>query len=137
MAVQGLITNKEMIFTIVCIVIMFIAAYYIKKIHINRSNIMAISVGAGIYLVLIIAAVLLFGTITYSKLSWYVIGTVISWIVAMIVSSLALPLDYNRTELLEFEDEEYKYYVRAVPKAQVARESVRVKRIYSRKREKV
>ena len=40
---------------------------------------------------------------------------------------------YGR-DSLEFEDEEYKYYVRAVPKAMVTKESVKIKRIYSRKR---
>ncbi len=130
---QDMIAYKEMIFTIICVVIMFLVVFYAKKIRVNRSNEMAISTGAGVYLILIIISSMLFGNMTYSKLIWFVVGAVISCIVAMIVSGVIVPLDYNRTEILEFEDEEYKYYVRAVPKAAVARRSVKIKRIYSRR----
>lgn len=126
-------SDMELWYTLLCVVIVFLAVYYLKKINVNKSNIMAISIGAGIYLILILISNLLMGSMSYTRLIWIVAGTLISWILAMIISGIVLPLDYNRTELLEFEDDEYKYYVRAVPKASISRESVKIKRIYTRK----
>ncbi len=131
--IGGVFGYSEMWYTILCIAIVFAATFLIKKVRVNMSNQLAIALGSGVYLILIIICNLAYGTMTYSRLLWFVIGTVISCIVAMTVSTIVLPLDYNRTEFIEFEDEEYKYYVRAVPKAAISKESVKIKRIYSRK----
>ena len=95
---------------------------------------MAISIGTGLYLILILISNLACESMTYNKLFWIVLGSILTCILAIIITDLILPLDYNRTELIEFEDDEYKYFVRAVPKASVSRKSVKIKRISSRKR---
>ena len=41
---------------------------------------------------------------------------------------LLLTLDYTRVERLQFEDDEYYYYVKAVPKALIAQQQRNVKR---------
>ena len=41
-------------------------------------------------------------------------------------------LDYSRTERLQFEDDEYYYYVKAVPKALVAGSDKQIKRFGGR-----
>jgi hypothetical protein len=43
-------------------------------------------------------------------------------------------VDYTRTEYLQFEDDEYYYYVKAVPKAAVAIPEKTVKRINERQK---
>lgn len=136
MALSGLFGYREMWFTLVCMAAAFFVTWYLKKVNINQSHQMALCVGSGVYLILILASSLILGSITYSKLLWTVAGTLISLVLALFITGIIFPLDYSRTELLEFEDEEYKYYVRAVPKASISRESVRIKRIYSRKEEK-
>ena len=42
-------------------------------------------------------------------------------------------VDYTRTEYLQFDDDEYYYYVKAVPKMKVAVEEKTVKHINERK----
>ena len=133
MVISGVFTYKEMWYSLGCMILVFFAVYYIKRININKSNEMAIAMGSGIYLISMLVCSLAFGNITTAKLTQTVIGTVVSCLLAVIISSVILPLDYNRTEHLEFEDEEYKYYVRAVPKSIISKESVRIKRIYSRR----
>ena len=51
------------------------------------------------------------------------------------IQFLFFNLDYSRTERLQFEDDEYYYYVKAVPKAVVSSTNKRVKR-FSGKDEK-
>jgi hypothetical protein len=62
-----------------------------------------------------------------------VIGIVVSVILALIYQFFVFAVDYSRTEYLQYEDDEYYYYVKAVPKITVSAPDVKVHRIYSRK----
>lgn len=62
-----------------------------------------------------------------------VLGILASVILALIYQFFVFAVDYSRTEYLQYEDEEYCYYVKAVPKIAVSAPDVKVHRIYSRK----
>ena len=55
------------------------------------------------------------------------IGAVIAGVLAFIIEFLFCGLNYSRTERLQFEDDEYYYYVKAVPKASVSASKRNVK----------
>lgn len=55
------------------------------------------------------------------------IGAVIAGILAFVIEFLFCGLNYSRTERLQFEDDEYYYYVKAVPKALVSASKRNVK----------
>ena len=59
----------------------------------------------------------------------FFVGIILSAILVWLVQFMRLALNYASVENLQFEDEEYYYYVRAVPKMNVAAPSKRVKRI--------
>ena len=48
-----------------------------------------------------------------------IIYTVVSVVVGLVLEFFVFGGDYTRTERLEYEDDEYYYYVKAVPKATV------------------
>ena len=48
------------------------------------------------------------------------IFSVIAILIGMVLELFVFGGDYSRTERLEYEDDEYYYYVKAVPKATVA-----------------
>ena len=48
---------------------------------------------------------------------------------AFVVQFFRFNLDYSRTEKVQFEDDEYYYYVKAVPKMTVATPEKKVKKI--------
>ena len=54
---------------------------------------------------------------------------IISIVIALIVQFLYNVIDYTREETFEFEDEEYYYYVRAIPKVTVEEEEFNVTQI--------
>jgi len=56
-------------------------------------------------------------------------GIILSTVLVWVIQFMHLALNYASVEHLQFEDEEYYYYVRAVPKMNVAAPSKRVKRI--------
>lgn len=62
-----------------------------------------------------------------------VLGILASVILALIYQFFVFAVDYTRTEYLQYEDDEYCYYVKAVPKIAVSAPDVKVHRIYSRK----
>ena len=61
------------------------------------------------------------------------LGTFGSMIIVLIGQFMRLMLNYTGVENLQFEDEEYVYYVRAIPKANVAAPSKRIKRFSVRR----
>ena len=49
--------------------------------------------------------------------------------VGMVMEFFLFHLDYTRTEIVQFEDDDYYYYVKAVPKISVPKPEVQVKNI--------
>ena len=62
-----------------------------------------------------------------------IFGIVVSVVIALIYQFFVFAVDYTRTEYLQYEDDDYYYYVKAVPKLTVSAPDVKVQRIYSRK----
>lgn len=131
---QGVFTNQEMLIMLVVMFVAFMLTHFVKRANISRSYEVAIAVGTGVYIILTIASELLFGSMTTTKLLTYCIGGLVSGGLAVLITSVIKPLDYSRTETVEFEDEEYNYYVKAVPKYAFKSETVSVKKINKRKK---
>lgn len=58
-----------------------------------------------------------------------ILSTVISVLAGFVLEFFVFGGDYSRTERLEYEDDEYYYYVKAVPKASVATSERSIKKI--------
>ena len=67
--------------------------------------------------------------------SFILLDLVVTVAAGLIAEFFFLSVDYSRTETLQFEDDEYYYYVKAVPKAVVSGTNKQVKR-FSGKDEK-
>jgi hypothetical protein len=63
------------------------------------------------------------------SLAGVIIGTVIALLLVTVLRFFVFNVDYSRTEKVQFEDDEYYYYVKAVPKVTVARPQKKVKKI--------
>ena len=66
------------------------------------------------------------------KLVGVLVGTVISALIALLLQFVFFNLDYSRTERMQFEDDEYYYYVKAVPKVFISGTDKQVKRFGGR-----
>lgn len=124
--------STEMWFVAAAFAICFIVVYNIRGSSIENAWEIAAITGSIVNMI-----VLLFISLDSSmKLSpvWVIAGTVISGILAIFLEFFAFPVDYSRTEHLQFEDDEYYYYVKAVPKVRVAAPKKTVKRITERRK---
>ena len=128
-------SNKEMYLTIIAFVITIAIVYAIKRRAIDHAWEIAIVVGSLLNLIIMIVGGLALG-IKFSVL-FVVISSVASFIIAYFLQALIFSVDYSRTENTQFEDDEYYYYVRAVPKISVTAPELNVKRINAQRRKKV
>ena len=91
-----------------------------------------IAIGAGVIseLVLFIAGDLAFGVHTdYLTL---ILGSAVSVVIGMALEFMIFSVDYSRTQRMQFEDDEYYYYVKAIPKIVVSAPEKTVKKINER-----
>ncbi len=125
--INGIIGNKTMIVMIAAFAVALIVVYIIRRASVDYSWKIAIAAGS---ISLIIA--LLVGSLaaeTDIAIPGVILGTVISAALMLVVEFFAFNLDYNRTEKVQFEDDEYYYYVKAVPKVTVSTPERKVKKI--------
>ncbi|MFQ7714203.1 MAG: hypothetical protein ACLRI8_07330 [Agathobacter rectalis] len=92
---------------------------------INNSWTVATIAGGLIQLVALVVAYLVLGL--PEKIIWLVLSTVAAIFAGVVIQFIFMNLDYARTENVQFEDDEYYYYVKAVPKKMIAKEEKVVK----------
>ncbi len=125
--IDGLIGNKEMFVMIVPFAAALIVVYFIRRLSVDYAWTIAMVTGA-----LLDVMILLFGDLMYNtnlSIIGLIIGSIASVLLAKIFEFFVFNVDYSRTEYVQFEDDEYYYYVKAVPKNAVSAPQKRVKTI--------
>jgi len=108
-----------------------LVVYLVKNLSVDFA--WSIAIIAGVITQLI---VIFIGDFNYNlpiSVGMMVVGIVISVLLALMYQFFVFAVDYSRTEYLQYEDDEYYYYVKAVPKIAVSAPDVKIHRIYSRK----
>lgn len=131
--VGGVFGDRSFLVVLGTLFAVFMIVHFLKRGSYKYSTEIAIAIGTGVYIILMLGSSLIFNTLTPTKLLTSCVGGLVSGGLAILVNNIWHPMDYSRTEYVEFEDDEYNYYVRAVPKATFEREKVQVKRINKRK----
>ena len=125
-------SNTEMILAIIAFTITTLVVYSIKRLSIDNAWTIAIITGSVLEFVVILVGNLVLKN--DNSVAWTVIGTLISLVIAFVVQFFVFSVDYSRTEHTQFEDDEYYYYVKAVPKMTVAAPTNTVKKINTQRR---
>ena len=106
--------NGEMILTLIALTAVLIAAFAVRSTEMRYAWQMAIGTGLFIYFLLEI-----FGVFTLEipvSVPDLVFGVIAAAWWERFCSSFCFDLDYRSTRKLRFQDDEYYYYVTAVPK---------------------
>ncbi len=106
--------NKEMIVVAALFAAVIIVMWAVKKLRFDYSFEVTIVLGG----VLMVVGHIVGGrfadiTVTTSRV---IIGTVFSVLMAYVIQFFMMILNYSGTESVQFEDDDYYYYVKAVPK---------------------
>lgn len=124
---QRMLVNPLLYIYVASLVAMFVVIILIRNLEIKRSWLVAIVSG-----IFVEMAFMLIGYVTtgnLSKVPLLIVANVIAFIVGFAMTYIFRDLDYERIERVRFEDDDYVYYVTAIPKIELAKEEKRVKRI--------
>lgn len=131
--VDSLISNKEMFLCIAAMMITVLVVYFIRRLSMDHSWELAIGIGTVVNIVIHLAGAFL-PEVSVNIFS-LLIGSVVSAAVAFVVKFFVFSVDYTRTERVQFEDDEYYYYVKAIPKNVIAAPKKTVKKIVGQKKQ--
>ncbi len=130
--IDGMLGNKAMVVTIAAFAITVVVVYLIRRMSIDHSWTIAMIAGAIIEVLILLVGDLMYDT-NLSIVS-ALLGAVVTVLACKIIEFFRFCLDYSRTEKVQFEDDEYYYYVKAVPKMTVAAPTNTVKKINTQRR---
>ena len=130
--IDGLMDNREMLLTIAAFAITIIVVYIIRRLSVDHAWTIAMIGGAIVNVVVLLVGDLMFDTNV--PIVGIFVGTIISLLIVKVLEFFVFHLAYNRVEKVQFEDDEYYYYVKAVPKITMAAPSKTVKRINTPRR---
>lgn len=116
--IDYVIHNEMWLITMIAFTLTFLCVYFIRCAAVKYGMQIAILVGA-----IVLMTVELLSNIIWNlnlAIGYLFIQVLISTGLAYIVQFFSVNLDYRGTKKLQFEDDEYFYYVTAVPKYKVA-----------------
>lgn len=125
--IDGIIDNKGMFLMIAAFAVTVLVVYLLRRMSVDYAWTIAAVAGAMINVV-----ILLIGDLVYSvniSIGGVLLGSLIAIAVAKVIEFFRFCVDYGRKEVVQFEDDEYYYYVKAIPKMTVSVSTKTVKRI--------
>ncbi len=125
-ALNQLVGNKEMYLVLVIFVIAALMVYLIRRLDIEHAWTIALMSGILFEMIGLTAGYLLLGI--SGRTVGVIAGSIVSGLIAFLIEFLFFNLDYSRTEKLQFEDDEYYYFVKAIPKSLVTEKDKQIKR---------
>ena len=135
MIIDDILKNRNMLITATVFAVVLIAVYMIRRLSADHSWTIALVSGT----MLDIAAMLVCNARFDMGISAaaIIIGNLVSAAIAVILEFFVFSVDYTRTEYVQFEDDEYYYYVKAVPKVMVNIPSKKIKKISSPQKKEI
>lgn len=125
--IDSVVGNKQMIMSIVIFALIIVAVYYVRRMKVDYSFEIAIGAGAlTSVLGFLISDFILDKT---EQIFAMILGTIVSALIVYVVQFFQLTLDYSGVEHVQFEDDVYYYYVKAIPKITVTTPQMKVKHI--------
>lgn len=112
------LSSKEMWLMVIACIICIILVYTIRRAAIAHAWKAASVVGAIAYVIVAVAGDSLLGV--KASTGTALAGAVVAVIVGLVLEVIFFAVDYSKCESLQFEDDDYYYYVKAVPKVGVA-----------------
>lgn len=125
--IDGILDNKAMLVTIIVFAVTLLLVYTIRRMSIDHAWSIAILVGIAADAILLLTCEFMLD-LNFSVLG-ILAGSTVSFLICQVIRFMEFNVDYGRTESVQFEDDEYYYYVKAVPKNIVAAPEKKVKRI--------
>jgi hypothetical protein len=125
--IDSLLGNMQMIMTIVIFALILLVVYFVRKMKFNYAFEISIAAGALTSILGFLISDLILNK--SDQIIAMIFGTIVSAGIVFAINFFKLTLDYSGVEFVQFEDDVYYYYVKAVPKITVTTPQMRVKHI--------
>ena len=125
--IRNLLLNQEMMLMIMVCAVGILCVYLLHNMSLDYAWEIAIVTGTIAQLAAVFVGDFLFHV--SMPVLQLLIGALLSLAVALLYHFFVFTVDYTRTEYVQYEDDDYVYYVKAVPKVAVTRTDVKVQRI--------
>ena len=125
--VKSLFMNKQMWIVIIAFVLCVLVVYTIRRQAIDHAWKISIAAGAVVNVIVIAGGNIALGEQT--AFGSLIIGSVFAVVLGLILEFFFFSVDYAKSENLQFEDDEYYYYVKAVPKLAISGQEKTIKKI--------
>ena len=116
-----------MIVLIAALAVTVIVVYIIRRLKIDYAWGYAIGIGSILQFIILVVCEIVFKT--EFNIVLIVIGVILGALAGYICNVMFFAVDFRRTEYVQYEDDEYYYYVKAVPKVGVQMPEKQVKHI--------
>lgn len=127
--VDNIIKNEFMFFTVIIFAVTILVTYIVRRQKLEHASYIAIGIGLVINFVsFLLATAFMEGA---DDLVNVIVGNIVGALIAAVTQFFRMTLDYSGTKQVQFEDDEYYYYVKAVPKYTVSVPDKQVKRIHA------
>lgn len=126
---DGIMKNQEMWLTILAFVVVTVIVYMISRCSFDYSWRVANGTGAVSYIVIMVLGGMFLNI--HINMGSVILSAIAAALLGLGAEFAVLGVDYSRSEHTQFEDDEYVYYVKAIPKSVVAQKEKSIKTISS------
>ncbi|MCR5354416.1 MAG: hypothetical protein K6E43_02425 [Lachnospiraceae bacterium] len=122
-----MISNTMFYVYIAAMVIGFMLIYYLRTKEIKHAWIYGVGLGCLTQFVIMLAGCLFVGN--KSAVPTVFLGSIVTFLLGLLIIFFFQGLDYSRIEKVQYEDDDYYYYVTAIPKTHIAEQEKEIKKI--------
>ncbi len=119
--------NRAILLTIVVFIAVILTTYYVGRLELDFAQYIAIGVGGLVNIFGFIMGNLVLNADV--QILGVLLGSVLAVILVSIIQFFRFTLDYQKTERQQFEDEDFYYYVKAIPKIKLSKSKREIKTI--------
>lgn len=120
-----ILAKKEMYIVIIVFTIVLLVVFLVRKLPFNYALLVSIGVGTVVNIIGLLIGSLKYD-LTISALA-IIFMSLLCGVIAIAAQYVKRVLDYTATEHLQFEDDDYYYYVKAVPKLNISMSNHNIK----------
>ena len=125
--IDNMVADSEMLLYMVIFAVVIMVTYLFYQSAIRHSSSVAVVVGSLLMLIaMLTGSMLLDDEMNIAKV---IVGCVLAGVFAQILCFFRKVVDYSRIETVQFEDDDYYYYVKAVPKITVTKKDINIQKI--------
>ncbi|MCR5507237.1 MAG: hypothetical protein K6F34_00980 [Lachnospiraceae bacterium] len=125
--IDGLLGSDKMLLMVIAFAVVVVAVYMIKSLPLDHS--WKIALGLGVVVNILVILIGCTALDVEMSVGGVFVGTIFSALIVFAIQFFVFNVDYSRTENVQFEDDEYYYYVKAIPKLSVEAKDVSIMRM--------